>query len=223
MKAWVLLAVLVLAFAVWWWLLPGAGFRGYAPDGADWEDPIMVQNILTPDECQQIIKEAAPNFKRSTLVAATTIQDSRTSETAWLPRDHPLVRKVLEKAMKLTGKPFEHCEDMQVVRYKPGMYYRPHHDSCCESNSQCKDFETKGGQRVGTLLLYLNDGFTDGHTHFPNLDLKLKADPGSAIFFRPLGTRDPRCHPRALHAGLPISSGTKYVCNIWVREGPFTK
>jgi prolyl 4-hydroxylase len=38
------------------------------------------------------------------------------------------------------------------------------------------------------------------------------------VFFRPLGTTDPRCHPLALHAGLPTSSGTKYICTAWVRE-----
>jgi len=36
-----------------------------------------------------------------------------------------------------------------------------------------------------------------------------------------MGTTDARCHPKALHAGLPIKSGTKYVCNIWVRETKF--
>jgi len=68
----------------------------------------------------------------------------------------------------------------------------------------------------------LNEDFTDGETHFPDFgDLKMKAPPGSAIFFKPLGTED-KCHPKALHAGLPISSGTKYVCNAWVRESEFT-
>ena len=166
---------------------------------------------------------AEPNFARSTVVAQDAVDQSRTSDTAWLPKTDPLVRKIIHKAMELTGKPFDNCEDMQVVRYKPGTYYRAHHDSCCENNNSCMEFEDKGGQRVGTLLLYLNDDFTEGQTHFPDLDLKMTAPPGSAIFFRPLGAKDPRCHPKALHAGLPINSGTKYVCNIWVREGTFTK
>jgi prolyl 4-hydroxylase len=87
--------------------------------------------------------------------------------------------------------------------------------------NSCGDFEDKGGQRVGTLLVYLNDKFQDGETHFPqHNDLKLKAEPGSGIFFKPLGD-DGKCHPKALHAGLPVSSGTKYVCNAWVREEKF--
>ena len=115
----------------------------------------------------------------------------------------------------------DECEDLQVVRYEPGTYYREHHDSCCDGTQGCIDFEKEGGQRVATLLVYLNSDFTDGETHFPNLDLKLKADPGSAILFRPLGTEESKCHPKALHAGLPISSGVKYVCNAWIRENKF--
>lgn len=218
---WVALTLILIA--LWVWRLPERLARGYAHVSAAWDHPILVQNIVTPSECQKIIEMAEPNFSRSTVVAEDSVHQSRTSDTAWLSKDDPLVRKIIQKAMELTGKPFENCEDMQVVRYKPGTYYRAHHDSCCDDNNFCTEFEAKGGQRVGTLLLYLNDEFTEGQTHFPDLDLKMTAPPGSGIFFRPLGTNDNRCHPNALHAGLPIKSGTKYVCNIWVREGTFTR
>jgi prolyl 4-hydroxylase len=216
------LSIIVLLSALWWKWLPPRSARGFADVDAEWEEPHTVDNILTADECKYLIEQAEPKFARSALVAETTISNTRTSESAWIPRDDPVVKKVLERAMELTGKPFENCEDLQVVRYKPGTYYRSHHDSCCTGDKQCLDFERQGGQRVGTLLLYLNSDFSEGHTHFPAFnDLKIKAQPGSAIFFRPMGTTDARCHPKALHAGLPIKTGTKYVCNIWVREGKF--
>ena len=222
MERLVIVAILVVLI-LWIWWLPSWRARGFTDESATWEDPITIQNIITPDECKYIIRQAEPRFARSTVVSNAPVDSTRTSDTAWVPREDPVVRKVLEKAMQLTGKPFENCEDLQVVRYRPGTYYRAHHDSCCDDTDSCKDFERQGGQRVGTLLLYLNDDFTDGHTQFPkfNNGLKIKADPGSAIFFRPLGTDDQRCHPKALHAGLPISPGTKYVCNIWVREKSF--
>jgi len=222
MRPWWVALTLILV-ALWIWTLPERLARGYAHVSAAWDPPILVQNIITPDECKKIIEMAEPNFVRSTVVAESAVHQSRTSDTAWISKENPIVRKIFEKATELTGKPFENCEDMQVVRYKPGAYYNAHHDSCCEDNNFCREFEEKGGQRIGTLLLYLNDDFTQGQTHFPDLDLKLKATPGSAIFFRPLGSKDNKCHPKALHAGLPINSGTKYVCNIWVREGPFTR
>jgi len=168
------------------------------------------------------MKKADALFTPSTVVGIEGADPSRTSETAWIKKDDPVARKIFEKASQLSGKPMNCCEDLQVVRYKPGTFYRAHHDSCCDDSKGCADFETRGGQRVATLLVYLNDDFTDGETHFPDHDdLKLKAPPGSAIFFRPMGSDEAKCHPKALHAGLPISSGTKYVCNAWVRENNF--
>ena len=169
------------------------------------------------------MEKADKLFTRSTVVGTDGYDASRTSETAWITKDDPVARKIFQKASELTGKPIECCEDLQVVRYKPGTFYNAHHDSCCEDTQACVDFEDRGGQRVGTLLVYLNDEFTDGETHFPDHgDVKMTAPPGSAIFFKPMGADDcSQCHPKALHAGLPISSGTKYVCNAWVRESTF--
>jgi len=196
--------------------------RGYETHESVWDGPQMVHGILEPHECDYIISKAESSFARSTVVGIDGPDESRTSETAWVSKDDPVARKILERACELTGKSYENTEDLQVVRYKPGTYYRAHHDACCEETEACSLFENKGGQRVGTLLVYLNDDFTDGETHFPDFgDLKMKAPPGSAIFFKPLGSED-KCHPKALHAGLPISSGTKYVCNAWVRESEFT-
>lgn len=218
--AFLVFAVLAVAW-VWWFTSRAA--RGFAPVSAPWDPPVIVGDVLTAEECKAIIDHTDPKFARSTVVAAKNVDDSRTSETAWLSRDDPRAQKMIAKAMELTGMPRENCEDIQVVRYKPGTYYKAHHDSCCEDNSFCKSFEDRGGQRVGTLLVYLNGDFTEGHTHFPgNDDLKIKADPGSAVFFRPLcNGPEAKCHPKALHAGLPIGQGTKYVCNVWVREGAF--
>jgi prolyl 4-hydroxylase len=196
--------------------------RGYEPPESTWDGPQMVHGILEPHECDYIIGKAESSFARSTVVGIDGPDESRTSETAWVSKDDPVARKILERVCELTGKSYENTEDLQVVRYKPGTYYRAHHDACCEETEACSLFENKGGQRVGTLLVYLNDDFTDGETHFPDFgDLKMKAPPGSAIFFKPLGSED-KCHPKALHAGLPISSGTKYVCNAWVRENEFS-
>jgi prolyl 4-hydroxylase len=196
--------------------------RGFTSSEASWDVPYIIDNVLTPDECKYIIEKAEPMFTRSSVVGVEGADTSRTSETAWIPRDDPVARKVFAKALEATGKTIEYCEDLQIVRYAPGAYYREHHDACCEDSEACHAFEKDGGQRLATFLVYLNSEFTDGETHFPQHgNLKLKANPGSGIMFRPLGKDDDRCHPKALHAGLPISSGTKYVCNAWVRENKF--
>jgi len=215
--------VAVLILFTWALVTWRNGGRGFTDTTNPWEPPVVVDSVLTKDDCSYIMEKANSLFAPSTVVGVNGQDSSRTSETAWISKDDPVARKVFAKACELTGKKMSCCEDLQVVRYKPGTYYKAHHDSCCDDSDSCKTFETRGGQRVGTLLVYLNDEFTDGETHFPDHgDVKMKAPPGSAIFFRPLANDEPKCHPKALHAGLPISSGTKYVCNAWVREGDFS-
>lgn len=216
---WLLVIAALVAVILVTWRTKG---RGFTQASDPWQPPVVVDSVLTREDCRYIIDKANSLFTRSSVVGVEGTDPSRTSETAWISRDDPVAQKVFSKACELTGKPMRCCEDLQVVRYKPGTFYKAHHDSCCDDSDACKKFETQGGQRVGTLLVYLNDDFTDGETHFPDHgDVKMKAPPGSAIFFRPLATDAPQCHPKALHAGLPISSGTKYVCNAWVREGDF--
>lgn len=214
-------AVLLLVVLLTVYFSRGGG-RGFTSDSAEWDPPRVVDSVLTDDECKYIMKKADEMFAPSAVVGTDGQDASRTSETAWISKEDPVARKVFQKVSELTGKPIDCCEELQVVRYKPGTFYKAHHDSCCTDDDACRDFEKRGGQRIATLLVYLNEDFTDGETHFPEYDdMKLKASPGSAIFFRPMGTTESKCHPKALHAGLPISSGTKYVCNAWVRENKF--
>jgi prolyl 4-hydroxylase len=194
----------------------------YAPIDAEWDPPRIVSSILTVNECQDTIRQSDPYFTKSTEYTADIRKDvtkNRTSESTMLERSNPVAQKIITKAAELAGVPVENCEDVQVVRYKPGMYYKPHHDACCDDTGECVQFAQEGGQRIGTLIVYLNEDFTDGETHFPKYNnLKLKPPTGNGVFFRPLGTTDRRCHPLALHAGLPTSRGMKYICTAWVRE-----
>ena len=128
-----------------------------------------------------------------------------------------MVKPLFEKISQMYKIPFENAEDLQVIRYLPSQYYKEHHDSCCDDNSQCQEFVRRGGQRTITVLIYLNNEFGDGNTYFKNLDLKLKPPTGDAIVFFPLAKDTDKCHPYALHAGLPVTSGEKWVANLWFR------
>jgi 2OG-Fe(II) oxygenase superfamily len=231
MKITILLCIIIVVLLVIYWCTSDnveevavqSKYRGFCPDSDPWDMPLPVENILTPDECQEIIKLADGRFHRSGIVGKSGPDLVRTSETAWIPKTEPIVAKVLEKACELTGKTIDNCEEMQVVRYHDGQYYRPHHDSCCDPDDSCITFEENGGQRVGTLLIYLNNEFEGGETDFPNLKARFRAQAGTGVFFRPMNKSGKQCHPLALHGGLPPTNGTKYACNIWVRENKFVK
>jgi prolyl 4-hydroxylase len=179
--------------------------------------PFTVENLVTPEEAEHIIKTAKTRFSNSTIVSGND-ESIRKSETAWLNKSEPVIKDIFERLSKQFKFNLKNVEDLQVVRYTPGGFYNEHHDSCCDDNDHCRDFAKKSGQRVLTILMYLNDEFEDGYTHFPNLDLHLKANKYGGIVFYPLELGGSRCHPNSLHKGTPVSSGTKYICNIWVRE-----
>ena len=51
--------------------------------------------------------------------------------------------------------------------------------------------------------------------------LTVKGRKGDALVFRDIG-RDGNFDPLAEHAGLPITSGTKYLASRWIREARHT-
>lgn len=193
---------------------------GYANDMDPYETPFILKNFLTRDHCRQIIKYAKERLVDSEVVGGK-MSYIRNSKQTWINKNHPLAKPLFEKASKMFNIPMENAEDLQVVRYQPNQYYKEHHDSCCDSSPQCVDFARKGGQRKLTVLAYLNDDFEDGSTYFKNLDLKIKPKPGDALVFFPLAKNSSKCHPKALHAGMPVKSGEKWIANLWFRERAF--
>jgi prolyl 4-hydroxylase len=190
-----------------------------------YEEPFIINNIITEKEAKYIIENATSKFEDS-LVVGDKIQgkldtDVRKSKTAWLHKDDPIINDIITRIANIVNIPIENAESLQVVKYGPNGYYKHHHDSCCDNTKSCQDFIKNGGQRIKTVLIYLNDDFTEGETDFPELNKKIKPPKYCAVVFNPLSKNSNKCHPKALHAGLPVKSGTKYVANLWFREGKF--
>ena len=76
----------------------------------------------------------------------------------------------------------------------------------------------RGGQRVASLVCYLNTPEAGGATVFPDAGLDVVPVRGNAVFF----SYD-RPHPatRSLHGGAPVTEGEKWVATKWLREGRF--
>jgi prolyl 4-hydroxylase len=194
---------------------------GYANANDPYDKPFILQHFITPEQCQKIISFTDGKLFDSEVIGGKH-KDIRNSQQYWIPKNDPLVKPMFEHVSKMFNIPFENAEDLQVVRYLPNQYYNEHHDACCDNNDKCLEFVRKSGQRVLTVLIYLNNEFEDGNTYFKNLNLKVKPPTGDAIAFFPLAKGTNKCHPLALHAGMPVSSGTKWVANLWFRESKFT-
>ena len=144
----------------------------------------------------------------------------RTSSTVLLRKQRPHVEPLLARISRLLGKPAEHFEDPQCSRYNIGEYYKQHFDGPSCEEPTWRDFLCYGGQRLATVLVYLNSVGRGGETAFPLLkrgQLRISPEPGRALLFFP-GNVDGTIDTRLLHEALP-AGGVKYVAQVWVRHG----
>jgi len=180
-----------------------------------------VENFLTPFECDFLVAAANDSWSPAPVVGkgAGEVSASRTSSTCYLARED--LPDYLRKVSLLTGKPVEHCELPQVGRYLHTQQYLQHFDAFDLSNEDGRRFAANGGQRVVTVLVYLNDVPQGGSTFFPALNLKVQPRRGMALVFFP-ATVDGLLDRNALHAALPaMEPFTKYVSQVWIRQGNY--
>jgi len=173
--------------------------------------PVIIENFLSENERIHIKQKAESKLQVSTVAKDRKVDEKiRKSETAWLSTEDPIIKSVVERCISRTDRPIENCEQLQVLRYKPGGHYQPHQDVFYEDKNK----------RVHTFILALNDEYEGGETSFPNIKEKYKLRAGDALFFDTLDnygldTSD------ALHGGEPVKSGEKWVCNLWVHKYPY--
>lgn len=122
---------------------------------------VVFGNFLAPEECDALIAAARPRMARSLTVATQTggeeVNDDRTSDGMFFQRDESaLVQTIEERIAKLLQWPIENGEGLQVLHYRPGAEYKPHYDYFDPHEPGTPTIVKRGGQRVGTLVMYLN-------------------------------------------------------------------
>lgn len=186
---------------------------------------LLLQNLLDGTECDALISLARDRLHRSPVVNPDTgdenLIDARTSMGAMFQvGEHALIQRIEARIAAITGLPVDHGEGLQILNYKPGGEYQPHFDFFNPQRPGEARQLRVGGQRVATLVIYLNSPPSGGATAFPKLGLEVAPVKGNAVFFRykqPDGTLD----ERTLHAGLPVESGEKWIATKWLREHPY--
>jgi prolyl 4-hydroxylase len=179
-----------------------------------------IPNFLTNEECDLISQISHDKLFKSRVYSSTTDieSDVRDSEQCWLKNDaHELIHKISLRVSEITGTDVSDQEELQVVKYNPGGYYRPHYDACDSRKENCDRFNGDKGVRFITFIIYLNDDFEGGETYFPNIDQKVKPQKGKAAIFYNTG-EDGIVLEKALHGGLDVVNGTKWICNKWIRR-----
>ena len=184
---------------------------------------VVFGNFLSEQECEEMKRLADVRLARSETVVNETggseVNEARTSDGMFFERgEHEVCARIEKRIEALLRWPVSHGEGLQVLRYRPGAEYKPHYDYFDPAQPGAKTILSRGGQRVGTLVMYLNSPDKGGATTFPDVGLEVAPVRGNAVFFsydRP----DPAT--RTLHGGAPVLEGEKWVATKWLREGVF--
>lgn len=184
---------------------------------------IVFADLLAADECTELIALAGERLSRSetvmTQTGGTEINAARTSDGMFFARgETALVARIEARIAALLNWPVEQGEGLQVLRYAPGAQYKPHYDYFDPDEPGTPVIVERGGQRVASLVMYLNTPLRGGATVFPDVGLSVAPQLGNAVFFSYA-----RPHPdtRTLHGGAPVLEGEKWVATKWLREGRF--
>jgi prolyl 4-hydroxylase len=190
-------------------------------------DVVLITNFLSNDECEALIQSSLSRLTPSTVVnlqaGGRMSHDGRTSEgMAFKISETEVIKAIESRISELINLPIENGEGIQVLHYQIGAEYRPHYDYFPESQLGSKEFLEQGGQRVATLIMYLNDVDAGGETVFPELSLSVAPKKGSALYFsytNSLGQVD----DKTLHGGAPVVKGEKWIATKWIRKNLISK
>lgn len=189
----------------------------------------LLPNFLSNGECEHLIDLAKDSLTPSMVVdnddqnGNGISSPARTSKGYFLEekdRDET-VRKIEKLIAEVTGMPIENGEALHVLQYPLNGEYRPHHDYFDADSPGGKAALDRGGQRVATVIMYLNTPQKGGETSFPKTSIQVTAKKGDAVFFHnvlPSGEED----PLTLHAGNPVLEGEKWIATRWIRKDSFS-
>ena len=178
--------------------------------GPRYRPPRIIHNVITNEECEYIKEIALPKLSDSTLGDIRAINFAqRKSESSYIHiGEDPKLVDIALRCVK--PEHINHCEKLQVVRYKPGGFFKPHHDADA----------THQNKRKCTFMFALNDEYKGGLTDFPTLSRSYKLRKGDVLHFDTLDTWD-RINPKELHGGAPVTKGEKWICTLWVRQSTY--
>ena len=187
----------------------------------------VFDQVLNERECETFRQMAANRLVRSKVVESGsgrhTVMDYRTSDGAYFsPNESDFITRLERRVAALMNWPAANGEGFQVMRYGVGGEYRPHYDYFVPSDSGSALHLKQGGQRVSTLIIYLNDVEEGGETLFPAINFSYVPRKGQALYFEycnKAGALD----PLTLHGGAAVKRGEKWIATQWMRQNEFKR
>ncbi|MDT9600274.1 2OG-Fe(II) oxygenase [Sphingosinicella rhizophila] len=183
---------------------------------SDAPDVVAIPGFMTPEECAYLIEAGRPVLQPSLVVdpasGRTVPHPVRASDAAMfgLYAEDVAIHALNRRIAAASGTEPGQGEPLQLLRYQAGGEYRAHMDA----------LPGEPNQRIATLLVHLNEDYEGGETRFVRTGLCYKGRTGDALLFANVGA-DGRADPLSEHAGLPVTSGEKFIASRWIRARAF--
>lgn len=208
--------------------LPKIGEKGNLLQLADREVKVLsrmekpfilhLDNVLSKEECERLIDLAKDRLEPSTVIDPKTgevkVGTGRTSKgMSFYYNENEFITSIEQRIADLTGLPMENGEGLQVLNYGVGEEYKLHFDFFPANQLHTK----KGGQRVATFLIYLNDVSKGGETVFPKVGVSVIPKQGNAVYFHYTNSKG-QSDRLSVHTGVPVLEGEKWIATKWIRQ-----
>jgi prolyl 4-hydroxylase len=182
----------------------------------------VLDGVLSDEECDEMIRRSADKMRRSTTVDPLTgkhevIADRSSEGTFFALNADPFIARIDQRVAEIMNWPTDHGEGLQVLHYGTGGEYKPHFDYFPPEDPGSHVQMTIGGQRVSTLVMYLNDVEEGGTTIFPDVGLEVVPKKGSAVYFEYTNSKS-QLDRLTLHGGSPVTRGEKWIVTKWMRQ-----
>lgn len=183
---------------------------------------VVVPGVLGDDECAELIALARPRLRRSEIVntghkaGGAIASYSRNSQSTFIsPQESERVAAIERRVAALLDWPVDNLEHMQIVRYGAGADFVPHHDYFDLGLPATETLVQQAGNRIGSMLLYLNTPAAGGTTLFSDVELDIVPQRGTALYF---SYPAPDESSMTLHSGAPVLEGEKWLATFFVRQ-----
>jgi prolyl 4-hydroxylase len=186
----------------------------------------VLHSVLSAAECAEFIALAGDRLRPSTVVDPATGRDVVASHRSsrgmfFRPAETPFVARIERRIAEIMNCPAAHGEGLQLLHYRPGAGSAAHFDFLMPGNAANDASLARSGQRVSSLVMYLNDVERGGETVFPELGgLRVTPRAGHAVHFEYANSRG-EVDLRSVHEAAPVEAGEKWVLTKWMRERPF--
>jgi prolyl 4-hydroxylase len=188
---------------------------------------LLFEDLLSAEETEHIIQVGSEiGYARSYTDSgkldragknSAIASKRRTSTNAWcnakMCDTDPLIMRAHNRIEGLTRIPHNNSEDLQLLRYEEGQFYKIHNDYIPHERGRVQ------GVRILTFFLYLSDVEEGGGTNFPELNMTVEPKRGRALIWPSVLDAYPhQADPRTNHQALPVIKGLKYGANAWLHQ-----